>query len=102
MQRCDSFRISRLIVPILGIGKPEPHSPDDVGAVSIRILKGIAHDRSVTTEDENGREFFLTAKQPRPQRAFAFFASLRFIFGGDDALDYQERAVRLAIQESMR
>ncbi|PIX38587.1 MAG: pyruvate dehydrogenase (acetyl-transferring) E1 component subunit alpha [Armatimonadetes bacterium CG_4_8_14_3_um_filter_58_9] len=40
MQRCDSFRISRLIVPILGIGKPEPHSPDDVGAGSIRIFRG--------------------------------------------------------------
>jgi len=47
------------------------------------IRKGISHDRSVTTEDENGREFFLTAKPPRPQRAFAFFASLRFIFGGN-------------------
>ncbi|PIU67211.1 MAG: hypothetical protein COS85_01590 [Armatimonadetes bacterium CG07_land_8_20_14_0_80_59_28] len=31
-----------------------PHS-------EIRIFKGIAHDRSVTTENENGREFFLTA-----------------------------------------
>jgi len=45
--------------------------------------EGISHDCSVTTEDESGREFFLTPKPPRPQRAFAFFASLRFIFGGD-------------------
>ncbi|NCO34053.1 MAG: hypothetical protein AUJ92_17370 [Armatimonadetes bacterium CG2_30_59_28] len=54
-----------------------PHS-------EIRIFKGIAHDRSVTTEDENGREFFLTAKPPRPQRVFAFFASWRFISGGEE------------------
>ncbi|OIO92457.1 MAG: hypothetical protein AUJ92_14270 [Armatimonadetes bacterium CG2_30_59_28] len=61
---------------------PHLHSPDGVGAGSIRVFMGISHARSVTTEDANGREFFSTAKPPRPQRAFAFFASSRFIFEG--------------------
>ncbi|PIY42959.1 MAG: hypothetical protein COZ05_12590 [Armatimonadetes bacterium CG_4_10_14_3_um_filter_59_10] len=49
-------------------GDQPSNSPDGVGAGSIRIFKGIAHDRSGTTEDENGREFFLAAKPRRPLR----------------------------------
>jgi len=60
--------------------------------------KGIAHDRSVTTAEENGREFFSTAKPPRPQRAFAFFASLRFIFGGGNLMLTQTGALGIIVE----